>query len=134
MTYLLDTNACIRYISGRSLRLRERIRDTPDTEMVVSSITKGEMFYGSVKSQTPKISRAIQDDFLRLFESMPFDDAAAEEYADIRVFLEMRGTPIGPHDMLIAAIARAKGLIVVTHNTKEFNRVPGLTIEDWEVD
>ncbi len=92
------------------------------------------MYFGSLKSQNPKRSRAKQDDFLRQFDSLPFDDDAAEEYADIRAYLETRGKPIGTRDMLIAAIARANGLVVVTHNTKEFRRIPGLNIEDWEAE
>ena len=92
------------------------------------------MSYGSTKSQVPERSRAKQDDFLRHFESLPFDDDAAEEYGSIRAYLEKRGTPIGGHDMLIAAIARAKGLIVLTHNTNEFSRIPGLNVEDWETE
>lgn len=91
------------------------------------------MYVGSQKSKTPERSRAAQDDFFQNLDSLPFDDEAAEEYGSIRAYLEKRGAPIGPHDMLLAATARAKGLIVVTHNTREFNRVPGLNVEDWEV-
>ncbi len=89
------------------------------------------MYFGSQKSQTPERSRAAQDEIFQDFDSLPFDDACAEEYGSIRAFLEKRGTPIGPHDMLLAAIARAKGLIMVTRNTREFMRVPGLNVEDW---
>lgn len=132
MRYLLDTNSCITYINGRSPQLRDFIDNQSYADIAVSAITKGEMYYGSAKSQTPERSRAKQDKFLRHFDSLPFDDAAAEEYGSIRVYLERRGTPIGRHDMLIAAIARANGLIVVTHNTREFERIPGLNVEDWE--
>ena len=133
MKYLLDTNACIRYINGRAPRLRENFHSKAFSEIVVSSITKAEMYFGSQKSNSPERSRAEQDEFFRHIDSLPFDDAAAEEYGSIRAYLESRGTPIGPHDMLLAAAARAKGLTVVTHNTREFNRIPGLNIEDWEV-
>lgn len=132
MRYLLDSNVCIGYINGRSPEIRKQVDGKAYTDIVLSSITKGEMYFGSLKSQNPKRSRAKQDDFLRQFDSLPFDDDAAEEYADIRAYLETRGTPIGTRDMLIAAIARANGLVVVTHNTKEFSRIPGLNIEDWE--
>lgn len=132
MKYLLDTNTCIQYINGRVPRLRETFRSKSFSDIVICSITKAEMYFGSQKSQTPIRSRAVQDDFLQNFDSLPFDDAAAEEYGAIRAYLEKRGTPIGPHDMLLAAIARAKGLIIVTHNTREFMRVPGLNVEDWE--
>ena len=132
MRYLLDTNTCIRYINGRAPGIRAHLDSKSYSEIAVSAITKGEMYYGSLKSQTPTRSRAIQDDFLRHFDSLPFDDRAAEEYGSIRAYLERRGTPIGRHDLLIASIARANSLIVVTHNTSEFGRVPGLNIEDWE--
>ncbi len=134
MKYLLDTNTCIRYINGRAPRVRDQVNSKSSSDIVISSITKGEMYFGSSKSQTPERSRAKQDDFLRQFESIPFDDDAAEEYGSIRAYLEKRGSPIGKHDMLIAAIARAKGLIVVTHNIREFKRIPGLNVEDWEVE
>ncbi len=133
MRYLLDTNTCIRYINGRAPRIRDHVRSKSYSDIVVSAITKGEMYYGSIKSQEPEQSRAKQDDFLRQFDSLPFDDDAAEEYGSIRAYLEKQGQPIGKHDMLIAAIARAQGLIVVTHNTREFDRIPGLNVEDWEV-
>lgn len=134
MKYLLDTNACINYINGRAPRVRDQVNSKSPSDIVISAITKGEMYYGSSKSQTPERSRAKQDDFLRQFESVPFDDDAAEEYGGIRAYLEKRGTPIGRHDMLIAAVARARGLIVVTHNISEFERIPGLNVEDWEVE
>lgn len=133
MRYLLDTNACISYINGRAPSLREMFHSKAFSEIVVSSITKAEMYFGSQKSQSPERSRAEQDIFLQNIDSLPFDDDAAEEYGSIRAYLERRGTPIGPHDMLIAAIARARGLVVVTHNAREFKRIPGLNVEDWEV-
>ena len=134
MRYLLDTNTCIRYINGRAPRIRDKLHSKSYSDIVVSSITKGEMYYGSLRSDFPIRSRAKQDDFLRNFDSLPFDDDAAEEYGSIRAYLANRGTPIGRHDMLLAAIARANGLIVVTHNTREFIRIPGLNVEDWEVE
>ncbi len=133
MRYLLDTNTCIRYINGRAPQIQSNMHSKSYDEIAVSAITKGEMYYGSAKSQTPERSRAKQDEFLRHFDSLAFDEDAAEEYGSIRAYLERRGTPIGRHDMLIAAIARANGLIVVTHNTREFERIPGLNVEDWEV-
>jgi len=92
------------------------------------------MYFGSQKSQTPERSRAEQEAFFQNIDCLPFDDDAAEEYGSIRAYLERLGTPIGPHDMLIAAIARAKGLIVVTRNTRHFSRIHGLNVEDWEVE
>lgn len=109
------------------------MRTVQDTDIVISSVTKAEMFTGSAKSQTPQRSRAKQDAFFIRFKSLSFDDAAADEFGRIRAYLEKAGTPIGPYDMQIAAIAVAHDLIVITHNTREFGRIPWLKIEDWEV-
>jgi len=90
------------------------------------------MFAGARRSTDPTRSLARQKAFFARFISLPFDDAAADAYGRIRAHLLTAGTPIGPHDMLIAAIAVANGLTLVTHNTDEFRRVPGLALEDWE--
>jgi tRNA(fMet)-specific endonuclease VapC len=132
MRYLLDTNTCIRYINGRAPQIRDHMRTISDSDIVISTVTKGEMYAGSAKSQTPQRSRARQDAFFIRFASLPFDEAAAEEFGRVRAHLELAGTPIGPYDMQIAAIAIVYDLILVTHNTKEFARVSGLKIEDWE--
>lgn len=133
MKYLLDTNPCIRYLNGRSPQIREKLLTLDDADIAVCIITKAEMFYGSAKSQTPERSRQRQVAFLRRFTLLPFDDAAVEQYAILRVTLERQGTPISHPDMQIAAIALANGLTLVTHNTAEFSRVSGLALEDWEV-
>jgi tRNA(fMet)-specific endonuclease VapC len=103
-----------------------------DSMVAVSAITKGEMFAGSARSQQPQHSRAVQDAFFIRFASLPFDDAAADQFGRIRAALEAAGTPIGPYDMQIAAIALVHGLIVVTHNVREFGRIVGVQIKDWE--
>ncbi len=133
MKYLLDTNACIRYINGRSAQIRLKLPTVQRSEIAVSSITKAEMFYGSAKSQTPELSRRKQLEFLTTVQSIAFDDAAAEEYGRVRADLERRGMPISSNDLLIAATALAYKLILVTHNTAEFSRIAGLSLEDWEV-
>jgi tRNA(fMet)-specific endonuclease VapC len=133
MKYLLDTNACIRYLNGRAPQLVRKLRTVPRADIVVCSVTRAEMFYGSAKSQTPVRSRQKQEAFLSRFRSLPFDDAIADFYANIRAYLEKRGTPISHPDMQIAAIAFSHQLILVTHNTKEFSRINDLQIEDWEL-
>jgi tRNA(fMet)-specific endonuclease VapC len=107
--------------------------ESPD-DIVVCSVTRAELFFGAVKSQTPEKTPAQQDEFLEPLATLPFDDAAAEHYGRIRGQLEKAGTPIGPNDLLIASIAIAHDLIVVTHNTREFRRVTSLRIEDWETE
>jgi len=101
--------------------------------LAVCSIVKAELFFGSLRSQNPSRSRQVQDDFLSGLASLPFDDLAAESYAQIRADLANSGTPIGPNDLMIAAVALAHHLILVTHNTTEFGRVKGLRLEDWEL-
>jgi tRNA(fMet)-specific endonuclease VapC len=130
--YLLDTNVCIRIINGRSPNARRRLMQIPADDIIVCSIVRAELFYGAAKSQTPELTRRKQDLFLEPFKSQSFDDVAADRYASVRLSLERVGTPIGTHDMEIAAIALANRLTVVTHNRREFSRVQGLMVEDWE--
>jgi len=132
MKYLLDTNACIRYINGRSPELRAKLSSMPRRDVAVSTITKAEMFYGSARSQTPQRSREKQIEFLTTLITLPFDDMAAIAYGPLRADLERNGTPIGQYEMLIAAVALANDLTLVTHNVGEFGRIIGLKIEDWE--
>jgi len=132
MTYLLDTNTCIRYLNGRAPNVLLRLQALPLAEARVCAIVKAEMYYGAMKSVDPVYTLAQQRMFLDAFESLPFDDAAAEAYGRLRAELAHRGTPIGPNDLMIAAIALADDLVLVTHNTSEFSRVPGLRLEDWE--
>jgi tRNA(fMet)-specific endonuclease VapC len=91
------------------------------------------VFAGALRSIDPARSLARQRAFFARFQSHPFDDAAAEAYARIRAHLLTAGNTIGPNDMLIAAIAVANGLTLITHNTDEFGRVPGLDLDDWEL-
>jgi len=86
-----------------------------------------------LRSAKPVENRAKVDALLAPYVCLPFDVAAAEVFAQIRHHFETQGTPIGPYDMQIAAIARATGCALVTHNTSEFGRVPGLALEDWEL-
>jgi tRNA(fMet)-specific endonuclease VapC len=91
------------------------------------------LYYGSAKSQTPERSRQKQLEFLQTIQIVPIDEAAAVVYGDIRAYLEKQETPIGSNDLLIAVTALASELILVTHNIREFGRVPALKLEDWEV-
>jgi len=131
--YLLDTNACIRLMTGRAPGLVERFRQHRPSEIAVCSVVKAELFYGAAKSSSPEKTLAKQKEFLSLFHSFLFDDCAAERSGHLRAELHAQGTPIGPYDTQIAAIALANDLVLVTHNVAEFERVNGLQIEDWEV-
>ena len=133
LKYLLDTNACIRYITGRSVSLRDKLLAMSEAEIAVYSVVKAEMFYGSMKSQNPNKSLKEQNEFLEQFQSLPFDDEAALIFGELRADLAKKGTPIGAYDLQIAAIALGNDLTLVTHNVQKFVRVEGLRVEDWEV-
>jgi len=130
--YLLDTNVCIRYLNGRAPGVLERLRKQEPGDIAVCSVVKAELFYGAQRSQNPKRSLAVQRQFLQPYRSLPFDDAAAEIAGLLRARLAALGTPIGPYDVQIASIALANGCTLVTHNTREFSRIPDLLLEDWE--
>ena len=134
MRYLLDTNVCVMYLNGRSDLVRDRILSTPTQDMVVCSVVKAELFYGAMKSNKPTRTLERQQQFLERFVSLPFGDDAAILFGQIRARLANAGTPIGAYDLQIAAIALANNLTLVTHNTREFDRVDGLQVEDWEVE
>ncbi len=132
MRYLLDTNTCIHYLNGTSEAIRRRVETTHPREMVVCAIVKAELFYGAENSQYPQANLEKQRAFLDRFVSLPFDDRAAKAYGRIRATLKKAGTPIGPNDLLIAAIAVAHDCTLVSHNTKEFKRIAELVLQDWE--
>jgi tRNA(fMet)-specific endonuclease VapC len=132
LKYLLDTNTCIRYLNGRSPHVKAHFASVSDTDVRVCSVVKAELYFGAARSTKPTATLKRQNSFLSRFESLPFDDRAAAIYGPIRADLERGGSPIGPNDLLIAAIALANGLKLITNNTAEFSRIPGLALEDWE--
>ena len=132
MKYLLDTNTCIRYLNGRAPAIRQRLAAVRRDDVMVCSPVKAEMFYGAARSNDPPRSLQRQQAFLDRFASLPFDDRAAQVYGGIRADLAALGTPIGANDLLIAAIALAYNVTLVTHNIGEFGRVAGLLLDDWE--
>ena len=133
MKYLPDTNACVTYLRQPQSLLAQRISAKPAADVQICSVVVAELYYGAHRSAQVATNIAKVAAFLRQFASIPFDDAAAEEFARLRAFLEAQGQPIGPYDLQIAAIALANGMTLVTHNTQEFGRVPNLLIEDWEI-
>lgn len=124
----------MRYLNGESEVLRRRLQTTNLEDIAVCSIVKMELFYGAMRSNDPDASWRKQQKFLKAFVSLPFDDIAALIAGRVRAQLVNLGTPIGANDLLIASIALAHNLTLVTHNTREFCRVEQLHIEDWEVE
>lgn len=99
--------------------------------MVISSITLAELLHGVEKSAAPERNLSIVEDFISRLTVLDYDDKAAIHYGSIRASLEQKGTPIGVNDLHIAGHARSTGLILVTNNRKEFDRVPGLIVDNW---
>ena len=131
MKYLLDTNICIYSMNNRHPRLTEKLLTILPDDISISSITVGELEYGAAKSRWGARTRQMMYAFLSNFNILPFDNADAICFGNLRAALALAGTPIGAYDVMIAAQGLTKGLIVVTHNIREFSRVPGLELEDW---
>ena len=131
MRYLLDTNVCIDYLTGRFPSVVERLQKLTPEDVGVSSVVVAELRYGAEKSTRPSENHRLLDRFFEDMDVVDFDSPAARAYGTLRSHLERQGTPIGPNDMLIAAQAVASRRVLVTDNASEFARVPGLAIENW---
>jgi tRNA(fMet)-specific endonuclease VapC len=132
--YLLDTNAWIVYLRQSNARLVQRFLQTVPADIALNSVVLAELFYGAHHGAVNKkaANLALIGRLQQRFVSLSFEDRAAAEYGEIRAHLAAQGTPIGSNDLLIASIALANGLTLVTNNTNEFSRVPGLNLEDWQ--
>lgn len=131
MTYMLDTNICIYTIKRKPEKVLLRFQEELSGGMCISAITLAELEYGIRHSANPAKNEQALIRFLAPLSVLPFDPAASAEYGEIRAYLQRQGTPIGPLDMLIAGHARAEGAVLVTNNVREFERVPGLAVENW---
>jgi tRNA(fMet)-specific endonuclease VapC len=131
MHFCLDTNTCIDAMKGTWPGMAGRFRQQVPEDIGVPAMVRAELLLGVMKSRNPARVGELVETFLAPFELLPFDRAAAGHYAEIRHHLESVGHPIGPNDLVIAAIARSRNLTLITHNRSEFARVPGLAIEDW---
>jgi tRNA(fMet)-specific endonuclease VapC len=131
MRFCLDTNTCIDAMNGSCPGMARRFQAYVPEDIGVPAMVRAELLLGALGSRSPTRTTEIVEAFLAPYELLPFDRAAAGHYADIRHELERRGLPIGPNDLVIAAVARCRTLTLVTHNRAEFGRVPGLVLEDW---
>jgi tRNA(fMet)-specific endonuclease VapC len=129
MKYLLDANMVIALLNDRDSRPARRLRRHKPGDIAISAIVAHELYYGAFKSARPTQNVALIDN-LR-FPILEFDSEDTRDAGELRAWLALRGTLIGPYDMLIAGQARARNLVLATRNTGEFRRVPGLKIEDW---
>jgi tRNA(fMet)-specific endonuclease VapC len=135
MSHLLDTSSFIDHLRrGPVSNVTVRLAAAPPGSVYLCSVVLAELLFGAMHSGTAHQAGnlALLARLRQQFVSLPFDDRAAEEYGKVRAHLAALGTPIGPNDMLIASIALANQLTLVTHNTFEFSRVPGLALEDWQ--
>ena len=128
--YLLDTNIASYIIKGNFPAVRRRLARHPMSEIAVSSVTEGELSYGLARNPEAVRLRTLVDEFLLRVTILPWDSDAAQHYGEVRASLERIGQPMGGLDLMIAAHARAAGLILVT-NDRAFGRIAGLKIQDW---
>lgn len=131
ITYLLDTDMCIYIMNNRPPQVIRKCRQCEPGEIGISTVTLSELRYGVSKSTQQQKNKVRLDEFLAPFEFFAYDLEAANVYGDIRFQLEKRGTPIGAMDMLIAAQAFSRNLILVTNNEREFKRISRLKVENW---
>lgn len=130
LAYLLDTDICIHALKRRNATLADAF-SAHDGRMAVSDVTLYELYYGAERYDDPGARIAIIESFAARLEVLAFDSRAALHAGNIRATLERRGQMIGAYDVMIAAIARSQGLVLVTGNVREFERVEGLRMESW---
>lgn len=130
MRYLLDANVVIGLLNDATSKLAYRARRERPADIAISAIVAHELFYGAFKSRRAEQNVAVVDSLQ--FVVLEFDKEDARQSGEIRALLASKGTPVGPYDVLIAGQAKARNLTLVTHNTDEFGRVPGLRFEDWQ--
>jgi tRNA(fMet)-specific endonuclease VapC len=128
--YLLEANAAITLLNDKKSKAGRRLRREKPHDVAIPSIVAHELFYGAFKSRRAAQHLALIDALQ--FAVLEFDNEDARHAGAIRALLVSKGTPIGAYDVLIAGQAVARSLILVTHNTREFGRVPGLRFEDWQ--
>jgi tRNA(fMet)-specific endonuclease VapC len=133
MAFLPDTNLWISLLKDPGGKLGARVRLQPVADILLCAVVKAELWHGAEKYGNRERRRRALDRLFAPFASLPFDDAAARHYAEIRHQLEVQGRVLGPNDLKIAAIARTHGLTLVSAD-QEFKRVPGLSVEDWTQD
>ncbi|MDM8557955.1 type II toxin-antitoxin system VapC family toxin [Candidatus Parabeggiatoa sp. HSG14] len=131
LEFMLDTDTCSYLIKQRPITVLERFEAISDEKICISVITFAELIYGVERSSSTKINLPIVKSFVSCLSVLPWDNEAAEYYGKLRVFLERKGTPIGNMDLMIAAHALSKNLTVVTNNTRHFEKIPQLQIENW---
>lgn len=129
--YILDTNICIYLMKNSFPSLTDKLLNTSPDKISLSAVSVFELEYGASKSNWSESTRDNLYSFLSPFRILPFDSGDALTAGRLRAMMTKQGSPIGPYDIMIAAQGVSRDLVVVTHNTREFSRVPGLKVEDW---
>ncbi len=133
MQFMLDTDICVDLIRYQQASILKHLQRTTPGDVCISAITLSELEYGVFKSAAPEQNRLALAEFMTPIMVLPYDDLVAPVYGQIRAHLESKGCRIGALDALIAAHALAAKVSLVTRNTREFRRVPGLQVVDWSV-
>lgn len=131
MKYFLDTNIISYFLKGKYPSIQDHFASVPAQDIFIPSIVVAEIEYGAEKSSDYKKTKAVYQRFINMFHIVSFSEKAAVHYGRIRSFLEKEGKLIGANDMLIAAIVLSEDGVLVTNNTSEFSRIPGLKTENW---
>jgi len=129
--WMLDTDTISYILRNRPAAIRARFETLDLQQIAVSSIVLAELFYGAARSHDPAAIRRQIDLLTRPLARLPWDESAAEHFADIRLHLERKGSPLAAQDLMIAAHARSLDAVLVTNNQKHFRRIPGLRLENW---
>lgn len=131
MIRALDTNVVVDLLRGKDAKLSSRYLDGRPSDYAVPEMVRAELLFGALLSSRPRENRAAVVKFLAPLRMLPFTGDAPMHWAEIRAGLQNSGEPIGPNDLVIAATVRAAACTLVTRNTAEFSRVPGLAVETW---
>lgn len=130
MKYLLDTDTLV-YLFKRTGSCQLHLEQHPDEDIATSAVNMFELEFGLAKSNNPIPLRAFINELSRRYAVLSFDAVASQRAGAVRAHLQAKGTPIGPYDVQVAGVALAHDLTVITRNTREFERVPGLRVENW---
>lgn len=133
MNYYLDTNIIIYALKGKHPKIKEHFLNVHSSSIIIPEIVLSEIEYGARKSKDYNKTISLYNHFTNTFNTISLNNYSRKEYGEIRSLLEKQGNKIGPNDLMIASIVKAENGILVTHNTKEFEKVPGLKIEDWTI-
>jgi tRNA(fMet)-specific endonuclease VapC len=131
MRFMLDTDSCIALIKRKPAKMLDKLTSHAPGDVGLSTVTLAELRFGVAKSAQKETNGRALDEFILPLEIADFGEAAADAYGEVRAALEKAGTPIGPLDTQIGAHALSLSAVLVTHNAREFRRIPGLAVEDW---